>query len=383
MRIIAAPDSFKGRLSSAAAAQAIEHGVHAVFPEAEVIKVPIADGGEGTVDALISGGRGQLMQTTVENPLGQPVQAKWGLLKNADSYTAVIEMAEASGLLLIPEDKRDIRRAGTYGTGQLIRAALDQGARRIIIGIGGSATNDGGAGMAQALGAGLLDSEGHALAHGGAALALLDRIELQDLDPRLKETEILIASDVNNPLCGPKGASAVYGPQKGASPEIVQELDAALFHYNTIARRDIGIDANGIAGSGAAGGLGAGLMLFTNGRMCNGIQLILETIAFEKLLTDVSLVITGEGHTDAQTAHGKAPVGIARLAKKQQIPVLCLSGALGSDADEVLTQGIDAIAATPCSPISLEKCISQAEALLTQAAARSMQLIKIGLQMKN
>ena len=278
MRIIAAPDSFKGSLSSAAAAQAIEHGVHAVFPEAEVIKVPIADGGEGTVDALISGGRGQLMQTTVENPLGQPVQAKWGLLKNADSYTAVIEMAEASGLLLIPEDKRDIRRAGTYGTGQLIRAALDQGARRIIIGIGGSATNDGGAGMAQALGAGLLDSEGHALAHGGAALALLDRIELQDLDPRLKETEILIASDVNNPLCGPKGASAVYGPQKGASPEIVQELDAALFHYNTIARRDIGIDANGIAGSGAAGGLGAGLMLFTNGRMCNGIQLILETI---------------------------------------------------------------------------------------------------------
>lgn len=382
MRIIAAPDSFKGSLSSFAAAQAIEKGLLRIFPDADICKVPIADGGEGTVDALVTMTHGQRMHTTVQNPLGHPVEAAWGLLPENDGYIAVIEMAEASGLLLIPEEERDIRRASTYGTGQLIKAALDQGARRIIIGIGGSATNDGGAGMAEALGVKFFSAHGKRLARGGAALAQLERIDTSSLDARLKETEIFIASDVNNPLCGPKGASAVYGPQKGATPAIVQELDAALFHYAAIAKRDVGLDVNALAGSGAAGGLGAGLMLFTNGKMRNGIELILKTIGFANLLNGADLVITGEGHTDAQTAHGKAPVGIARLAKEQQIPVICLSGALGSDAGEILSQGIDAIAATPRAPIALQDCIENAATLLADAAERTAQLLKIGMHLQ-
>jgi glycerate kinase len=379
MHIITAPDSFKGSLTASEVATAMTIGIKRVFPTAKIDKIPIADGGEGTVEALITATKGKFIETIVENPLGKPVKAIWGIL--GDGSTAVIEMATASGLLLIAEKERNVRLASTYGTGQLIKAALDQGADRIIIGIGGSATNDGGAGMASALGVRFFDAANQLLDKGGAALAKLDHIDIQQLDSRLIHTEILIASDVNNPLCGEKGASAVYGPQKGATPAIVKELDTALAHYNEIAKRDVGIDVNILAGSGAAGGLGAGLILFTAGKMKNGIELILAALHFDNLIKDADLIITGEGHTDFQTAHGKAPVGIAQCAKKYNIPVICLSGALGNDAEEVLQQGIAAIAsAVPC-PMTLENCMKNAKTLLEDATERTCRLLQIGMQL--
>ena len=382
MRIIAAPDSFKGSLTSVQAAEAIELGLKEVFPEAEVIKVPIADGGEGTVNAIVSMTGGQLLKTQVEGPLGEKVTALFGRCKNAEGEFAVIEMAEASGLLLEKEEDRDVLRASTYGTGQLIKAALDLGIRKIVIGIGGSATNDGGAGMAQALGAGLFDRNGQPVARGGAALATLERIDLSTLDKRLAETEIMIACDVKNPLCGPEGASAVYGPQKGATDEQVRILDEALRHYSDIAKRDTHRDVAENPGAGAAGGLGAGLMIFTSGRMCNGIELVLKMIGFDDLVKSADLVFTGEGFTDSQTANGKAPVGVAKIAKKYSIPVVCLSGGISLDANELLNHGIDAVNGTPCAPISLADCIADASSLLKAAAERCARLIKIGRALK-
>jgi len=381
MHIITAPDSFKGSLTAGEVATAMAIGIKRVFPTAKIDKIPIADGGEGTVEALITATKGKFIETIVENPLGKPVKALWGIL--GDGSTAVIEMATASGLLLIAEKDRNVRLASTYGTGQLIKAALDQGADRIIIGIGGSATNDGGAGMASALGVRFVDATNQLLNKGGSALAQLDHIDMQQLDSRLAQTEILIASDVNNPLCGEKGASAVYGPQKGATPAIVKELDAALAHYNEIAKRDIGIDVNSMAGSGAAGGLGAGLILFTSGKMKNGIELILDALHFDSLIKDADLIITGEGHTDFQTAHGKAPVGIAQCANKYHIPVICLSGALGNGAEEVLQQGISAITSATSSPMTLENCIKNAKTLLEDATERTCRLLQVGMQLKN
>jgi glycerate kinase len=386
MRIIVAPDSFKGSLSSVDASLSIKKGILRIFPHADVITVPVADGGEGTVYAITSMNNGEIMHTIVEGPLNTQVDAIWGLIQTPKGPTAIIEMAEASGLLLVPAEERNeqnIRHSSTYGTGQLIRAALDHGVKNIIIGIGGSATNDGGAGMAQALGAKFLNVDNTALPRGGAALINLDHINISELDPRLKDTNILIASDVNNPLCGVQGASAIYGPQKGATPEIIQELDRALFHYSTIAKQDLGLDISHIAGGGAAGGLGAGLILFTNAKMRNGIQVILESIEFTKILRNADLVITGEGHTDDQTLNGKAPIGIAKIAKQLQIPVLCLSGALGENANAVINAGIDAIASTPCSPITLTECLRNADKLLADAAERCCQLIKLGTTLKN
>ena len=380
MHIIVAPDSFKGSLTAKEVATAMATGIKRVFSTAKIDKIPIADGGEGTVDALITATKGKFHETMVQNPLGEPVKATWGILGNG-SDTAIIEMAAASGLLLIPEKERNIRSASTYGTGQLIKAALDQGSRRIIIGIGGSATNDGGAGMASALGVRFFDADNNLLPSGGAALAKLDHIDMQQLDNRLIHTEILIASDVNNPLCGEKGASAVYGPQKGATPEIVKELDTALFHYNEIAKRDVGINANSLSGSGAAGGLGAGLMLFASGKMRNGIELILDTLQFADLIQNADFIITGEGHTDFQTAHGKAPVGIAQVAKKYQIPVICLSGALGNGAEQVLQQGISAITSAPHCPMTLENCMQNAKKLLEDATERTCRLLQVGMQL--
>lgn len=386
MRIIVAPDSFKGSLSSLDASLSIKKGILRIFPHADVITVPVADGGEGTVYAITSMNKGKIMHTIVEGPLRTQVDAVWGLIQTPKGPTAIIEMAEASGLLLVPSEKRNeqnIRHSSTYGTGQLIREALDHGVKNIIIGIGGSATNDGGAGMAQALGAKFLSVDNSVLPRGGAALINLNHINISELDARLKDTKILIASDVNNPLCGVQGASAIYGPQKGATPEIIQELDRALFHYSTIAKQDLGLDISHIAGGGAAGGLGAGLILFTNAKIRNGIQVVLESIEFTKILRNADLVITGEGHTDDQTLNGKAPIGIAKTAKQLKIPVLCISGALGENANAVINAGIDAIASTPCSPITLTECLRNADKLLTDAAERCCQLIKLGTTLKN
>jgi len=296
MRIIVAPDSFKGSVSAVGTAGAIEKGIKQVFSEAEVIKLPIADGGEGTVEALVTATGGRVVYQNVVGPLGNMVEASWGIM--GDGETAVIEMAAASGLPLVPKDKKDPRIATTYGTGELIKAALDRGLRKIIIGIGGSATNDGGSGMAQALGARFLDVDGQELPYGGAALANLDRVELSGMDGRLKDTKIMVACDVDNPLCGPSGASAVYGPQKGASPEMVAQLDEALRHFAGKVEQATGRDVAEYPGAGAAGGLGAGLLFFTNAALRPGVEIVLEAIGFEEMVKSAQLVITGEGRTD-------------------------------------------------------------------------------------
>ena len=279
MRVLVAPDSFKGSAAALAVAQAMARGVRAVFPEAEVLPVPIADGGEGTVEALVVATGGALREATVTGPLGQPVVARWGVL--GDGETAVVEMAAASGLPLVPRERRDPRRTTTRGTGELMRAALDAGSRKLVVGIGGSATNDGGTGMARALGARFLGPDGAELPEGGAALARLDRVDLSGLDPRLAGAELLVACDVDNPLTGPRGASAVYGPQKGATPEMVRELDAALCRFAERAREATGRDVAGRPGAGAAGGLGAGLLFFTPARLRPGVEIVLEATGFE------------------------------------------------------------------------------------------------------
>lgn len=382
MKIVLAPDSFKGSLTSPQAASAMERGIKKVVKDAKIEKVCIADGGEGTVEAIVSMTGGQYVHTKVEGPLGEKVDAVWGLCTTSKGKTAVIEMAAASGILITPHDNRNVKKASTFGTGQLIKAALDSGAACIIIGIGGSATNDGGAGMAQALGASFYDKEGKVLEKGGEALCKLHSIDLRDLDPRLEYTEILIASDVKNPLCGPQGCSAVYGPQKGATPEDVKILDKALENYAAIAKRDVGIDIKNVPGAGAAGGLGAGLMLFANGKMEPGIELVLKIIGFENIVKDADLVFTGEGFTDSQTANGKAPVGVAALAKKTGIPVICLSGGISSDANALYAHGIDAVGGTPCAPVALEDCIRNASSMLEDAAERMMRLVLIGTKIK-
>ena len=377
MRIVVAPDSYKGSISALGVASAMERGIHTVFSGAEVVKVPIADGGEGTVDALTAATGGSVHFEEVVGPLGEPVRAHWGVL--GDGVTAVIEMASASGLPLVPKDKRDPRITTTYGTGQLIRAALDRGMKKIVIGIGGSATNDAGAGMAQALGAKFIDAAGQELPAGGAALAGLARIDLSGLDQRLSETEILAACDVDNPLCGPRGASAVYGPQKGATPEIVAELDAALHVFAAVASTATGKDVAECAGAGAAGGLGAGLLFFTNAKLRPGVEVVLEATNFNQLVSKADLVITGEGRTDFQTAFGKAPVGVAKAAKQFGVPVICISGGLGKGHEDVLAHGIDGVNSMVPMPMSLEECMEQGPELLEAATARLCRLIKVGM----
>lgn len=380
MRVIIAPDSYKGSVSALDVARAMQRGVQEVFPRAEVQLVPIADGGEGTVEAMVAAAGGKLLRRQVRGPLGEPVEAAYGLL--GDGVTAVIEMAAASGLPLVPLARRDPRRTTSYGTGELIRAALDAGARRLVIGIGGSATNDGGAGMVQALGGSFLDAAGQELPPGGAALAALADIDLSRLDPRLAEAQILVACDVDNPLCGPRGASAVYGPQKGATPAMVQELDAALARLAAVARRVTGKEAAQRPGAGAAGGLGAGLLFFTDASLRPGVEVVLETAGFAALLRDADLVLTGEGRTDVQTAYGKAPVGVAALAQAQGVPCVCLSGGLGDGCEAVLAKGIDAVASTAPGPLSLEECMARGEELIAGAAARLCRLLAVGRRLR-
>ena len=378
MRVLVAPDSFKGSLTAVQAARAMSRGVRAVFPEAEVREVPIADGGEGTVEALVEATLGRLLRRTVTGPLGEPVEAAFGVL--GDGATAVVETAAASGLPLVPEARRDPRLTTTRGTGELVRAALDAGKRRIVIGLGGSATNDGGAGLARALGVRFLDGAGEELPEGGAALTRLARLDLRGLDPRLAACDLVVACDVDNPLCGPRGASAVFGPQKGATPAAVQELDAALCRFAEVAAAATGrAGAATHPGAGAAGGLGAGLLFFTPARFRPGVELVLEAVGFAELLKGVDLVITGEGHTDGQTAMGKAPVGVASLARRQGVPVICLSGGLGEGADAVLARGVDALASAVAAPMEVAEAMRRAAALLEAGAARACRLVAVGM----
>jgi len=380
VRIVIAPDSFKGSLSALGVAAAMERGVRAVFPDAEVVKIPVADGGEGTVEALVEATAGSLRSQRVHGPLGDAVEARWGVL--GDGRTAVLEMAAASGLPLVPREKRDPRVTSTVGTGELLRAALDAGLPRAILGIGGSATNDGGAGLARALGVRFLDAKGRDLPEGGAALRGLARIDSSRLDPRLERVELLVACDVDNPLTGPRGASAVYGPQKGATPEMVRELDAALARYAEVARQTTGRDVGAVPGAGAAGGLGAGLLFFTPAKLRPGVEIVLEATGFEEKVRGAALVFTGEGRTDFQTSMGKAPVGVAAAAKRHGVPVVCLSGGLGPGADEVLERGIDALASAMPGPMSLEEAVAGGAALVEAAAARACRLLKVGSRLE-
>lgn len=379
MRIIVAPDSFKGSLSSVAVVNAMEQGIKVVFADAEVVKVPIADGGEGTVEALVSATGGKIITQKVEGPLGESVEAYWGLL--GDGETAVIEMAAASGLTLVPKTKLNPRVATTFGTGQLIMAALDRNVRKIIVGIGGSATNDGGAGMCRALGAKFLDASGCELPNGGAALKNLARIDLDGFDSRIAKTQILVACDVDNPLCGQRGATAVYGPQKGVTPDMLHELDEALQRYAMVAKEATGKDVAESSGAGAAGGLGAGLMFFTNAELRPGVDVVLETVGFDELVEKASFVITGEGATDFQTAHGKAPVGVAKAAAKYNVPTVCLSGGLGDGCDAVLEQGIAGIMSIVPRPMALEDCMQNAAQFVQDATSRLCYIIRMGLNL--
>jgi glycerate kinase len=351
MKIVVAPDSFKGSLTAVEVSDAIEQGVREIFPEAEIVKIPMADGGDGTVQCLVNATGGEILREKVTGPLGDEVWAFYGIL--GDKKTAVIEMAEASGLTLVPENKRNPLITTTYGTGQLIKFALDQGCRKMIIGIGGSATNDGGAGMVQALGAKLLDKEGEEIGFGGGELKKVFRIDTKYLDNRLSETKVLIASDVSNPLCGPKGASRVYGPQKGATPEMIKKLDESLAYFAEIIKRDLNKDIKDILGAGAAGGLGAGLMAFLDAELRPGIEIIIEIVKLEQAIKDTDLVITGEGKIDSQTIYGKAPIGVAKIAKKYNVPVIAVAAIISDDADIVYQHGIDNLIKVSEPPMSL------------------------------
>jgi len=375
MRIVIAPNAFKGSLSALEAAEAIGEGVRVAAREAELVLVPIADGGDGTVDALVAATQGERRMLRVRGPLGDPVDAEYGLIDGGS--TAVIEMAKAAGLALVPKEQRDPRITTTYGVGELLQHAYDAGAQHFVVGIGGSATNDGGAGMAQALGYHLLDQDGLELPPGGLALTRLARIHVGAVHANWKETKVDVACDVSNPLTGPRGASAVYGPQKGATPEMVAELDAALHHFAEIIRRDLGVDVEQLPGAGAAGGLGAGLVAFAGARLQPGAEMVMEVLHLDERLMGAQLVITGEGRLDSQTARfGKGPAAVARHAKNAGIPVVAIGGSVADETELRLL--FDGLEATVVEPGSLDEVIAQARPLLVRAATRLMWLVLTG-----
>lgn len=365
MKIVIAPDSFKESLSAPDVAQAIGQGWLSVYPQAEVVSCPMADGGEGTVDAVLAATGGERRELTVQGPLGSPVQAHWGWLADR---TAVIEMAAASGLHWVPSAQRDARVTSSYGTGELIRAALDAGAERIILGLGGSATNDGGSGLLRALGVRFLDAGQRDLPEGGAALAALQHVDLSGLDARLQHVQVEVAADVDNPLCGPRGASAVFGPQKGASPQQVQELDAALAQLGKVVTQALGEDFTQVPGVGAAGGLGFAAKAFFGAGFRPGVELVAELSGLADAVKGADLVITGEGRLDAQSLHGKTPMGVAKIARAAGVPVIALAGSLGEGYERVREVGIDAAFSLAPGPMTLEQACAEAAGQLQARA---------------
>ncbi|HHY46660.1 MAG TPA: glycerate kinase [Firmicutes bacterium] len=368
MKIVVAPDSFKGSLSSLEVANAIAEGLRAAIRGVEVVTVPMADGGEGTVEAMVLATGGRMLEAEVTGPLGDKVRARFGIL--GDGKTGVVEMAQASGLPLVPPEKRNPMVTTTFGTGELIHACIKAGCRDIILAIGGSATNDGGAGMAQALGAHLLDRDQKEIGFGGGELRRLDRIIVDDMLPEIRrgEVSVVVACDVDNPLTGPRGASAVYGPQKGATPEMVEILDAALAHYAEIIRRDLRKDVNDLPGAGAAGGLGAGLVAFLNASLRPGVEIVIEAVGLDNMVRDADLVITGEGHIDFQTAFGKTPLGVAKVANRHHVPCVAIAGGIGKGVEVLYERGIQAIIGITRKPMPLEEAMTRAEELLRDTA---------------
>lgn len=382
MKIVIAPDSFKESLSASDIAKTIKDGFSEIFPDAHYDLLPVADGGEGTVEAMVHALDGNIINTTIIDPLGEKGSAFYGI--SGDKQCAIIEMAAASGLERVPFEKRDAKITTSYGTGELIHDALERGTRKFIIGIGGSATNDGGAGMLQALGVQLLNKEGKQIGYGGAALADLDKIDISKIDPRIKESHFEVACDVTNPLTGENGASAIFGPQKGATKADIQLLDNNLKHFAQIIKRDLKLDIENVPGTGAAGGMGAALLAFLNASLKPGIEIITELLNLDSLIKDADLVITGEGRLDHQSINGKVPVGVANIAKKYNKPVVAIVGSLGDKAEVVYPYGITAMFSI------LNKISTLAEALDSNTARENLHLcarniaavLNIGLFMK-
>ncbi|GDX05199.1 glycerate kinase [Buttiauxella sp. A111] len=376
MKIIIAPDSYKESLSALEVATQIEAGFREVFPNACYVKLPVADGGEGTVDAMVAATDGDIIEVGVTGPLGEPVQAFYGI--SGDKQQAFIEMAAASGLEQVPPEFRNPLKTTSWGTGELIRYALDSGVNSVLIGIGGSATNDGGIGMMQALGARLLDSDGEPLGLGGGEVARLASIDISGLDTRLKACRIEVACDVTNVLTGKEGASAVFGPQKGATPEMVNELDRALEHYAKIIARDLNINVLELSGGGAAGGMGAALYAFCGAELRPGIEIITRALKLDELVRDADLVITGEGRIDSQSIHGKVPIGVAKVAKRYNIPVIGIAGSLTPDVGVVHEHGLDAVFSVLYSICTLEEALENAGDNLRMASRNIAATIAIG-----
>lgn len=377
MKIIIAPDSFKGSLSSVEVCNAIEKGIKNAFPQADIVKLPVADGGEGTVEALIASTNGHWARQVVHDPLGQKIEAGYGIL--GDGITAVIEMAAASGLPLVPPAKRNPLCTTTYGTGELIAAALDRGCREFIIGIGGSATTDCGAGMAQALGVKFLTANGQEIKDlmNGGLMGKVAEIDLTNLRPEIQQSRFTVACDVTNPLLGPQGSAYVYAPQKGATPEIVEELEKNMSVFIDILEATIGKSVRNIPGAGAAGGLGAGLLAFLEAQLKSGVEIVLEASHFSEKIRGADLIFTGEGKIDYQTAFGKTISGVAREAKKQNIPVIAVGGAVDTDLDNLYDLGLTSFFSICNGPMTLDEAISKASVLLEVLAERIVRAIRV------
>lgn len=376
MKIVIAPDSYKESLSAQQVATQIELGFREIFPDAHYVKLPVADGGEGTVEAMVAATKGKIIDLDVTGPLGETVSAFYGL--SGDESCAFIEMAAASGLELVPAAQRDPLITTSYGTGELIRNALDKGVEHFIIGIGGSATNDGGAGMVQALGARLLDTDGRQIGYGGGQLPALTRIDMSQFDSRIKNCRFEVACDVTNPLLGEEGASAIFGPQKGATPELVKQLDSALAHYASVIRRDLDIDVLSIAGGGAAGGMGVALHAFCQAELRRGIEIVTEALGLDELVKDATLVITGEGRIDSQSIHGKVPIGVAQVAKRYNKPVIGVAGSLTKDVGIVHQHGLDAVFSVIYSICTLEEALDNAAENVRLSARNIAATLAIG-----
>jgi glycerate kinase len=375
MKIVIAPDSFKESLSALDVATAIESGFREIFPQAEYVKLPVADGGEGTVEAMVAATGGRVIEANVTGPLCEPLKAFFGL--SGDDKIAFIEMAAASGLESVPQDKRNPLKTTSYGTGELIKNALDHGVEHCIIGIGGSATNDGGAGMVQALGARLLTADGKEIGYGGGELKHLANIDIGGLDKRIKKCRFEVACDVTNPLTGDEGATAIFGPQKGATPEMIAQLDGYLKHYAQIIKKDLGIDVEHVPGAGAAGGMGAALYGFCHAELRQGIEIVTEALGLDALVRDATLVITGEGRIDSQSINGKVPIGVARVAKRYNKPVIAIGGSLTQDVDVVYEHGLDAVFSVLYSICTLEEALDNAADNLRKSARNIAATIRL------
>jgi len=375
MKILICPDSFKESLSAIEVCDCIERGLKKANSKFKIEKIPLADGGEGTVKALVLATGGRSLKCRVKNPLGKRIWAGYGIL--GDEKTAIIEMAAASGLALVPLKKRNPLLTTTYGTGEIIANALNRGCRRIIIGIGGSATVDGGCGMAQALGAKLLDGKGRKIGFGGGEIAKVEKIDLKFMDKRIRGTEFIIASDVRNPLLGPKGAARVYGPQKGATSKMVEKLERGLSHLAKVIRKELSISVENLPGAGAAGGLGAGLYAFLGAKMESGVELVMRIARLEKRIRKADLVITGEGRLDRQTLYGKTVMGVIKMAKKYKVPVICIAGSIMPEAKDLYRLGVKGMFSITTMPMSLQQAMEKSRSLLTNASENVGQILNL------